>query len=78
LAPVANKIKDPSELSGKRIVTSFPGQARKYFDKYDTADSKTSIKYVSGSVEAACGLGLAEGVIDLVETGTTMMVNTLA
>lgn len=32
------------------------------------------IKYVSGSVEAACGLGLADGVVDLVETGTTMKV----
>jgi ATP phosphoribosyltransferase len=30
------------------------------------------IKYVSGSVEAACGLGLADGIVDLVETGTTM------
>ena len=30
------------------------------------------VKYVSGSVEAACGLGLADAVIDLVETGTTM------
>ncbi len=32
------------------------------------------IKYVSGSVEAACGLGLADAVVDLVETGTTMRV----
>ena len=32
------------------------------------------IKYVSGSVEAACGLGLADAVVDLVETGTTMVV----
>lgn len=33
------------------------------------------IKYVSGSVEAACGLGLADAVVDLVETGTTMRVS---
>ena len=32
------------------------------------------IKFVSGSVEAACALGLADAVIDLVETGTTMRV----
>lgn len=36
------------------------------------------IKYVSGSVEAACGLGLADAVVDLVETGTTMRVRFLA
>lgn len=29
---------------------------------------------MSGSVEAACGLGLADAVVDLVETGTTMKV----
>ena len=29
---------------------------------------------MSGSVEAACGLGLADAVVDLVETGTTMVV----
>lgn len=34
----------------------------------------SDIKYVSGSVEAACGLGLADAVVDLVETGTTMIV----
>ena len=32
----------------------------------------TSVRFVSGSVEAACGLGLADAVVDLVETGTTM------
>ncbi|TPX30490.1 ATP phosphoribosyltransferase [Synchytrium microbalum] len=33
---------------------------------------KTRINYVSGSVEAACGLGLADGIVDLVESGETM------
>ena len=28
---------------------------------------------ISGSVEASCGLGLADGIVDLVETGTTMV-----
>eukprot|EP01036_Dinobryon_divergens_P027609 gene27611-36411_t len=71
-APVINGITSPEELAGKRIVTSFPNLAREFFANYDTADKPTSIKYVSGSVEAACGLGLADAVIDLVETGTTM------
>ncbi|RHY82486.1 hypothetical protein DYB37_002095 [Aphanomyces astaci] len=34
--------------------------------------ARIDIKYVGGSVEAACGLGLADGIVDLVETGTTM------
>lgn len=33
---------------------------------------KTHISYVSGSVETACALGLADGIVDLVESGETM------
>lgn len=36
------------------------------------AGVKTQITDISGSVEAAVGLGLADAVVDLVETGTTM------
>jgi len=72
-APVAAKISHPSQLAGKRIVTSFPNLAKEYFQQFDSPDKPaTSIKFVSGSVEAACGLGLADAVVDLVETGTTM------
>lgn len=71
-APVG-QYKDPAELAGKRIVTSFPNLAAQFFEQYDDgAETETSVKYVSGSVEVACSLGLADGVIDLVETGTTM------
>lgn len=67
------KYKDPRQLAGKRIVTSFPNLARQYFAKFDRElGVQTSIRYVSGSVEAACNLGLADGIVDLVETGTTM------
>jgi ATP phosphoribosyltransferase len=71
-APVSSGFKNAKELSGKRIVTSFPFLAKEFFAQYDTPENPTHIKYVSGSVEAACGLGLADAVIDLVETGTTM------
>eukprot|EP00042_Codosiga_hollandica_P043910 m.424165 g.424165 ORF g.424165 m.424165 type:complete len:308 (+) comp56669_c0_seq21:104-1027(+) len=70
-APVG-RYKSAAELAGKRIVTSFPTLTRKFFDQFDTDGKKTAIKFVSGSVEAACGLGLADAVVDLVETGTTM------
>jgi ATP phosphoribosyltransferase len=44
--------------------------AKSFFKKYETAETgETKIKFVSGSVEAACGLGLADGIVDLVETG---------
>eukprot|EP00944_MAST-04C_sp_MAST-4C-sp1_P004485 g4485.t1 len=70
-APVPHQIKSAKELVGKRIVTSFVNLSKKYFHALPNGDT-TSINYVSGSVEAACGLGLADGIVDLVETGTTM------
>ena len=59
--PVAENITDVSTLAGKRIVTSFPKVAEQFFRQYETeATGKTKIKFVSGSVEAACQLGLAD------------------
>lgn len=73
LAPVEAKITDVSTLAGGSIVTSFPSLAGKFFSQLDTQKNvRTQIRYVSGSVEAACNLGLADAVVDLVETGTTM------
>lgn len=75
-APVKKNIKSVEELAGGRIVTSFPTVTKQFFDEYDKKLGKqTSVKFVSGSVEAACGLGLADAVVDLVETGTTMRVS---
>lgn len=59
------------DLVGGRIVTSFPELTKKYFaDK--APDTETKVQTLSGSVEAACSLGLADGIVDLVESGETM------
>eukprot|EP00978_Attheya_sp_CCMP212_P035497 scaffold154772_cov49-Attheya_sp.AAC.2 len=72
-AQVSKNITNVADLAGCRIVTSFPDTTRKYFKQFDDAKGvETKVKFVSGSVEAACGLGLADAVVDLVETGTTM------
>ncbi|KAJ8599565.1 hypothetical protein CTAYLR_004652 [Chrysophaeum taylorii] len=71
-APVG-KFKSSEELAGKRIATSFPRLAGRHFAALESGSKEpTKIKVISGSVEAACGLGLADAVVDLVETGTTM------
>jgi len=73
-APVGT-VSDPSDLVGKRIATSFPQLTHAYFASLEPrarAAGPTRVKVISGSVEAACGLGLADGIVDLVETGTTM------
>ncbi|KAF9452961.1 HisG-domain-containing protein [Macrolepiota fuliginosa MF-IS2] len=75
--PEAGPIKAVDDLAGKRIVTSFEVLAGEYFRKLDdrlqlVGDQRTKIEYVGGSVEAACALGLADGIVDLVESGETM------
>ncbi|CAK5266126.1 unnamed protein product [Mycena citricolor] len=75
--PESSPYKTADDLAGKRVVTSFEVLAGSYFDKLDekanlSGDQKTQIEYVGGSVEAACALGLADGIVDLVESGDTM------
>lgn len=79
--PKHGDLQSVKDLVGKRIVTSFENMAGKHFDaldaKYLTAEQKqagvkTQIDYIGGSVEAACALGLADGIVDLVESGETM------
>lgn len=75
-APVAMNITNVEQLAGKRIATSFPETTKEFFNAIDEKlGTKTTISFISGSVEAACGLGLADAVVDLVETGTTMRVS---
>jgi len=65
--PENSSIKTVDDLAGKRVVTSFEVLAGQYFKEVDTRlqlpeDQKTKIEYVGGSVEAACSLGLADGI----------------
>lgn len=75
--PEAGPVQTVDQLAGKRVVTSFEVLSGKYFNKIDdqlnlAGEQKTKIEYVGGSVEAACALGLADGIVDLVESGDTM------
>ncbi|KAI8983045.1 mitochondrial carrier domain-containing protein [Pilobolus umbonatus] len=71
--PVKGPYQTIEQLSGKRIVTSFDAFSKVVFGEIDKKTGrKTEINYVSGSVEAACALGLADGIVDLVESGETM------
>ncbi|KAF9651618.1 ATP phosphoribosyltransferase [Thelephora ganbajun] len=75
--PESSHYKSAADLAGKRVVTSFEVLAGQYFGKIDdqlnlVGENRTKIEYVGGSVEAACSLGLADGIVDLVESGDTM------
>ncbi|KAI9842457.1 MAG: ATP phosphoribosyltransferase (ATP-PRTase) (ATP-PRT) [Sclerophora amabilis] len=73
--PEKGNYQETEALIGTNVVTSFTNLARSYFAKLEGSekgDMKTHIKYVGGSVEAACALGVADGIVDLVESGETM------
>ncbi|KAI0251090.1 ATP phosphoribosyltransferase [Lactifluus subvellereus] len=77
--PESGPVQSVEALAGKRVVTSFEVLAGRFFADVDARagltgadDRRTSIEYVGGSVEAACALGLADGIVDLVESGETM------
>ena len=67
--PQKGTVTDTKQLVGKNIVTSFTGLTEAYFAKLEGVERKdvsTKVKYVGGSVEAACALGVADGIVDLV------------
>ncbi|AMD20002.1 HCL149Wp [Eremothecium sinecaudum] len=74
-APAKGSYTKPEQLIGKTVVSSFINLTSQYFSELEgtTTDKiKTTVKYVGGSVEAACALGVADAVVDLVESGETM------
>jgi ATP phosphoribosyltransferase len=84
--PQKGEASKPEDLIGKNVVTSFTNLTEQYFRRLEAEQSgstngettgektklRTNIKYVGGSVEAACALGVADGIVDLVESGETM------
>ncbi|KAJ5804512.1 uncharacterized protein N7518_000815 [Penicillium psychrosexuale] len=74
--PEKGDIKEAKDLVGRNVVTSFTALTESFFRNLEGAEVgqklSTNIKYVGGSVEAACALGVADGIVDLVESGETM------
>jgi ATP phosphoribosyltransferase len=61
-------------LQGKRIATSYPVLTKKFLDEKGI---KAELHEISGSVEIAPGIGLADAVCDLVSSGSTLFMNGL-
>ena len=69
--------KDTDFYSGyheKTIATKYPNVARRFFEQ---KGMDVRIVKIEGSVELAPILGLADGIVDIVETGTTLRENGL-
>ncbi len=64
----------PNFLAGKKIATSYPVLVQDYLDKNKV---QADIHEISGSVEIAPGIGLADIICDLVSSGSTLFMNGL-
>ena len=72
--PKAFNYEGPSSLEGKRIATSYPVIVGEYLKKNNI---NASLHEISGSVEIAPGIGLADVIVDLVSSGGTLFMNGL-
>lgn len=72
--PEDSPVTTPGQLHGKRVATSFPNITQRYL-----RDHKADVHLVTlgGSVEIMITLGVADAVVDLVETGSTLAANRL-
>ncbi|MFN8258530.1 MAG: ATP phosphoribosyltransferase [Bacteroidales bacterium] len=61
-------------LNGKSIATSYPASLQAFLDKNSV---QCSIHNISGSVEIAPNIGVAEAICDLVSSGSTLFKNGL-
>jgi ATP phosphoribosyltransferase len=67
-------IESPAELNGARVATSFPGVTQQFLAKFG---AKVHLVNLSGSVEIMIALGVADAIVDLIETGSTLAANRL-
>jgi len=66
-----NSIQD---LAGLRIATSYPNTVNEYFNSFGLS---VDIHQISGSVEIAPNIGLADAIVDIVSSGSTLFKNNL-
>ena len=72
--PKSVDYKDCSYLNGKKIATSYPEILSTFLKKNNI---EAEIHEISGSVEIAPGIGLADAIFDIVSSGSTLISNGL-
>ena len=72
--PKNSAMKSVKDFVGKKIATSYPLTLQKYLDE---SNVKAEIHTISGSVEIAPAIGLADGICDIVSSGNTLFMNGL-
>jgi ATP phosphoribosyltransferase len=74
-APEDGDIETVDDLAGGTVATEFPNIARRYFADLDV---EVSITEVSGATELTPHVDIADAIIDITSTGTTLRMNRLA
>lgn len=72
--PQSEKYNGTKYFNGRRIATSYPNILKQYLEKRNI---RADIHEITGSVEIAPGIGLADGIFDIVSTGSTLIHNRL-
>ncbi|QXP79137.1 MULTISPECIES: ATP phosphoribosyltransferase [Winogradskyella] len=72
--PKSSKAKSLKDLDGKRIATSYPNTVNQFLEKEGV---KANLHIINGSVEIAPNIGLADGICDIVSSGSTLFKNGL-
>ncbi|WP_278035638.1 ATP phosphoribosyltransferase [Flavobacterium nitratireducens] len=72
--PKSFEYKSVKDLDGLRVATSYPNTVIDFFNKYGVT---VDIHQISGSVEIAPNIGLADAIVDIVSSGSTLFKNNL-
>ena len=72
--PKEEKYTGPQYFNNKKVATSYPKILTDFFRKNNIT---AEIEEISGSVEIAPGIGLADAICDIVSSGSTLLTNGL-
>jgi ATP phosphoribosyltransferase len=72
--PTDTPYRSIDDLAGLRVATAHPNTSRRFFESRRIS---VDVIPISGAVEVAPRLGLAEAIVDLVSTGSTLAMNGL-
>jgi ATP phosphoribosyltransferase len=72
--PKSSKAKNLKDLAGKRIATSYPNTVNQFLQREGI---EANLHIINGSVEIAPNIGLADGICDIVSSGSTLFKNGL-
>ncbi|WP_373058830.1 ATP phosphoribosyltransferase [Zunongwangia sp. H14] len=72
--PKSMKYRGIEDLNGKKIATSYPNTVNEFLEKKGIT---AELHIINGSVEIAPNIGLADGICDIVSSGSTLFKNNL-